>query len=163
MIKIEKTLCISTIAVVLSAVLSAGIASADAMRANVAFNNGIGEQTAEQPTDGVTIAYQITLDGGELNDCTVDIVESLYPRDAGAWGIFDIAGDLNCANGKFSYTTSGAWDGNGFHASGDIVAGSGSGDFDGIAGRMVQLGGGAAEADGGSLDIHYELVVDRTS
>ena len=138
-------------------------ASAEALRSKVAFNTGIGEQTAEQPANGNTVAYQITLEGGDLDGCTVDIVESLYGRDEGAWGIFDIAGDANCANGGFSYTSSGAWDGNGFHASGAIADGSGSGDFEGIAGRIAQIGGGASAADNGTFDISYELVVDKAA
>jgi len=135
--------------------------SADAPRSKAAFNTGIGKKTANQPSNGVTVAYQIALKGGELDGCTVDIVESLYGRDEGAWGIFDIAGNVTCSGGGFAYTTSGAWDGNGFHASGDIKDGSGSGTFDGIAGRVAQLGGAAASAADGSLDISYELVVDK--
>ena len=136
-------------------------ASADALRSNVAFNTGIGEKTADQPSNGNTVAYQITLEGGDLDGCTVDVVESLYGRDDGNWGIFDIAGDAICANGGFSYTSSGAWDGNGFHASGAINEGSGSGDFEGIAGRIAQLGGAGSDAGDGTFDISYELVVDK--
>lgn len=136
-------------------------ASAETLRSNVGFNNGIGEQTPDQPANGNTVAYQITLQGGDLDGCTVDIVESLYGRDDGAWGIFDIAGDATCANGGFSYTSSGAWDGNGFHASGAIADGSGSGDFEGVTGRIAQLGGGASDAGDGTFDISYELVVDK--
>ena len=137
--------------------------SAGALRSNAAFNTGIGEKTAKQPSDGVTVAYKITLKGGELDGCTVDIVESLYGRDKGGWGIFDIAGNVTCSGGGFAYTTSGAWDGKGFHASGEINEGSGSGTFDGIAGRIAQLGGSAASAAGKTFDISYELVVDKTN
>ena len=138
-------------------------ASAEALRANVAFNNGIGEKTADQPENGVTVAYQITLQGGQLDGCTVDIVESLYGRDEGSWGIFDIAGEVSCAGGGFAYTSSGAWDGNGFHASGNIKDGSGSGDYEGIAGRIAQIGGGASAAAAGddTFDISYEFIVDK--
>lgn len=138
-------------------------ASAGALRSNAAFNTSIGEKTANQPSNGVTVAYKITLKGGELDGCTVDIVESLYGRDEGAWGIFDIAGNVTCTGGGFAYTTSGAWDGKGFHASGVVKDGSGSGSFDGIAGRVAQLGGSAASADNGTLDISYELVVDKSN
>lgn len=136
-------------------------ASAEALRSNVAFNTGIGEKTADQPANGNTVAYQISLQGGDLDGCTVDVVESLYGRDEGAWGIFDIDGDAVCANGSFSYTSSGAWDGNGFHASGAITEGSGSGNFEGIAGRIAQLGGAGADAGDGTFDISYEFVVDK--
>ena len=72
---------------------------------------------------------------------------------------------MTCAGGGFAYTSSGAWDGNGFHASGDIKDGSGSGNFEGIAGRIAQLGGAAAAAAAadGTLDISYELVVDKAA
>lgn len=134
------------------------LASADALRSSVTFNNSIGEKTTDQPANGVQVAYQVTLQGGDLDGCTVDIIESLYVRDEGAWGIFDIAGNVNCTSGRFDYNSSGAWDGNGFHAAGDISEGSGSGDFEGISGRVVQLGGAVAA----SGDVSYELVVDKT-
>ncbi len=151
-----------TSAVAIVALLTVTPASADALRSNVAFNTGIRENTADQPANGVKVAYQVALKGGDLDGCTVDIVEALYGRDEGSWGIFDIAGDVTCAGGGFAYTSAGAWDGNGFHAAGDIKDGSGSGDFEGIAGRIAQLGGAAAAAAAdGTLDISYELVVDR--
>lgn len=156
---------IDVAAVTFSLLVLSGVVTADALHSDVAFNNGIGEKTPDQPENGVKVAYLITLKGGELDGCTVDIIESLYGRDEGAWGIFDIAGDLSCENGKFSYTTSGAWDANGFHAAGHIDGGSGSGDFSGIAGRVVQIGGGAsaASANDGTLDVRYELIIDRNS
>lgn len=137
-------------------------ASADGLRSKVAFNNGIGEKTADQPANGMKVAYQITLQGGDLDGCTVDIIESLYSRDEGGWGIFDIAGDVSCSGGGFAYNSSGAWDGNGFHASGTIDEGSGKGDYEGITGRIAQLGGAGADAGDGTADISYELVVDKT-
>jgi hypothetical protein len=146
-----------------AAMIAAGPAGAEALKSDVAFNNGIGKKTATQPADGVEVAYQVTLKGGELDGCTVDIVEALYGRDDGAWGIFDIAGDVKCDRGGFAYTSSGAWDGNGFHASGDIEDGSGSGDFEGIKGRVAQLEGGAADAGNGTLDISYDLVFDKAA
>lgn len=156
----------STRDLLISAVAIAGLlaitpASAETLRSNVAFNNSIGQKTADQPSNGVKVTYQVTLKGGDLDGCTVDIVESLYGRDEGSWGIFDIAGDVNCAGGGFAYVSSGAWDGNGFHASGEIKSGSGRGEFEGIAGRVAQLGGGAAAAADGTFDISYELVVDK--
>jgi hypothetical protein len=144
----------------LAATLLVAPAFADSHASAVAFNTSIGEKTASQPADGVQVAYQITLKGGDLDGCTVDIVESLYGRDDGAWGIFDIAGDVKCDRGGFSYTSSGAWDGNGFHAAGTIEDGSGSGDFAGISGRIAQLHGGGADAGDGTENISYDLVVD---
>lgn len=129
-----------------------------AKRSNVAFNNGIAEKTMNQPEGGVQVAYQVKLMGGDLNGCTLDIVESLFGRDEGAWGIFDIEGKVTCDNGGFSYMSSGAWDGNGFHASGDIK--EGSGEYAGAAGRVAQLGGSVKATADGTLDVAYELVVD---
>ncbi len=145
----------------IASLLTITSASADALRSNVAFNTGIGEKTADQPANGTTVAYQIALAGGDLDGCTVDVVESLYGRDEGAWGIFDIAGSVTCSSGGFAYISSGAWDGKGFHASGSIENGSGTGDFDGIAGRIAQLSGGGSDAGDGTFDIAYELVVDK--
>ena len=66
------------------------------MKSSAAFNTGIGQKTSSQPKDGVQVSYQVTLKGGDLDGCTVDVVESLFGREDGAWGIFDIAGDLEC-------------------------------------------------------------------
>jgi hypothetical protein len=135
-------------------------AAADVMRSGVAFNTGIGQKTADQPANGVEVSYKVTLKGGDLDGCVVDVVEQLFSRDEGAWGIFDISGDVTCDRGGFAYTSSGAWDGNGFHASGAIEDGSGSGEFEGIAGRVAQLNGGGKDAGDGTFDISYDLVVD---
>ena len=149
-------LCTAAVA----AMIAAAPAYGDTLKSAVAFNNGIGEKTAHQPADGVQVSYQVTLKGGDLDGCTVDVVESLYGRDDGAWGIFDIAGDVKCDRDGFAYTSSGAWDGNGFHAAGEIEDGSGSGEFEGISGRVAQLGGGASDAGDGTFDISYDLVFD---
>jgi hypothetical protein len=143
-----------------SLMMAATPASAETLKSGVAFNNGIGEKTANQPADGMEVSYQITLKGGDLDGCTVDIVEQLRPREEGAWGLFDIEGDVTCDDGGFSYTSSGAWDGNGFHAAGDIVDGSGTGRFENASGRVAQLNGGAAGAANGTADISYDLVID---
>jgi hypothetical protein len=140
--------------------IAAAPAYGDTLKSGVAFNNGIGKKTPDQPADGVKVAYQITLKSGDLEGCTVDIVESLYGRNEGAWGIFDIAGDVKCDRGGFAYTSSGAWDGNGFHAAGNIEDGSGSGEFGDISGRVAQLKGGAVDAGDGTFDISYDLVFD---
>jgi hypothetical protein len=144
-------------------VMAAAPASAETLRSPVAFNNGIGEKTANQPADGMEVSYQITLEGGDLDGCTIDIVEQLRPREEGAWGLFDIAGDVTCDDGGFAYTSSGAWDGNGFHAAGNIVDGSGSGRFEGASGRVAQLNGGGADAGDGTANISYDLVVDTSA
>lgn len=136
-------------------------ASAEALKSKVAFNNGIGKETADQPANGKTVGYQITLGEGDLEGCTVDVVESLYGRDEGAWGIFDVAGDVTCGNGGFAYTSSGTWDGNGFHAAGAVEDGSGTGDFEGIMGRIAHINGAGSDAGDGTFDIAYELVVDK--
>jgi hypothetical protein len=136
-------------------------AGAEAMKSKVSFNNTIGQPSGNQPAGGKTVSYQITLKGGELDGCTDDVVESLFGREEGAWGIFDIKGDVKCSGGGFTYTSSGAWDGNGFHAAGAIKDGSGTGKFQGITGRIAQLGGGASKADGGGMIISYDLVVDQ--
>ena len=146
--------------VAIATMIASTPAAADTLKSAVAFNNGIGEKTANQPADGVQVSYRVTLKGGDLDGCTVDVVESLYGRDDGAWGIFDIAGDVKCDRGGFAYTSSGAWDGNGFHAAGEIEDGSGSGEFEGISGRVAQIGGGAADAGDGTFDISYDLVFD---
>ena len=156
---LTKDLMVSAAAI--AVLLAVAPASAEGLRSNVAFNNGIGQKTGNQPANGVEVAYQVKLEGGDLDGCTVDIVESLYGREEGKWGIFDIAGDVTCSGGKFAYTSSGAWDGKGFHASGKILDGSGSGKFEGLAGRVAQLGGGSADAGDGTFDIFYELVVDK--
>ena len=145
-------------AVLVIAATSSG--HAETLRSNVAFNTSIGQMTADQPANGHQVSFQITLKGGDLDGCTVDVVESLYGREDGAWGIFDIAGDLKCERGGFSYTSSGAWDGNGFHAAGTIEEGSGSGDFEGVSGRVASLSGGAKPTEGGGADISYEIVFD---
>jgi hypothetical protein len=143
--------------------IAASTTRADTMQSSVSFNNSIGEKTANQPADGVEVSYQVTLKGGELDGCTVDIVEVLVPREDGAWGFFDITGDVKCDRGGFAYTSSGAWDGNGFHAAGEIKEGSGSGEFEGISGRVAQLGGGATDAGDGTFNISYDLVFDTAA
>ena len=136
-----------------SAVVAATIvvapAAAGTLKSAVAFNNAIGQKTASQPAGGVEVAYQITLQGGDLDGCKVDVVERLYGREDGAWGIFEIAGDVSCEKrGGFSYTSLGAWDGKGgFHAAGAIVDSSGSGDFNRPIGIAVAPDGSVYVSD----------------
>ena len=144
------------------AILAATPAAAETLRAKVAFNTAIQQKTAEQPADGVSVAYPVTLSSGELDGCTVQIVKSLYPRDEGAWGVFQVAGDVACDDGGFAFASSGAWDGNGFHGAGQVADGSGSGAFEGLSGRVAQIGGSLVPAAAsGTLDVGYELLVDR--
>jgi hypothetical protein len=159
---IVQTISMAVSAAAIATMITATAGSAATLKSAVAFNTGIGEKTASQPAGGVEVAYQVTLQGGDLDGCTVDVVEQLHGRDDGAWGIFDIAGDVTCDRGGFSYTSSGAWDGNGFHAAGDIVDGSGSGEFEGISGRVAQLGGGGSDAGDGTFNIAYDLVLDTS-
>lgn len=154
-VRVGLTLCFGATAL---AVLATVPVSAETLRAAVAFNNGIGQKTASQPANGVEVAYQIKLKGGALDGCTVDIVEALHPREEGAWGIFDIAGKAKCADGTFDYLSSGAWDGNGFHAAGSVTGGTGS--FDGAKGRVAQLNGAGAAAGDGTTNLSYDLLVD---
>jgi hypothetical protein len=146
----------SLLNIAIATTLTVAPAFADTHKSAVAFNTSIGAKTASQPADGVQVADQVTLKGGDLDGCTVDIVESLYGREEGVWGIFDIAGDVKCARGGFSFTSSGAWDGNGFHGAGIIADGSGSGDFQGISGRIAQLGGGGADAGDGIIKLFIQ-------
>jgi hypothetical protein len=146
-----------------TAILASAPASADVMRSGVAFNTGIGQKTDEKPADGNRVAYQITLQGGDLDGCRVDVVEELYPRDEGAWGIYVIAGDVTCDDGGFAYDIAGAWDGNGFHGTGAIEEGSGSGRFEGVSGRVAQLNTAGKDAGDGTFDLSYDLVFETAA
>jgi hypothetical protein len=150
-------------AATLAAIMASAPAFADTLRSGVAFNNGIGQKTADQPADGVEVSYRITLQGGDLDGCTVDVVEQLYPREEGAWGIYDMRGDVACDRGAFAYGMAGAWDGNGYHAAGAIEDGSGSGEFEGISGRVAQLNGAGKDAGDGTFDLSYDLVFDTAA
>jgi hypothetical protein len=157
-----KLLFVMTSTLCLSIAAFTDPAAAQAMKSKVAFNNSIAKKATDQPVGGTTVSYQIKLSGGELDGCAVDIVESLFGREEGKWGIFDIRGDVKCADGGgFSYTSSGSWDGNGFHAAGVIKEGSGTGKLKAIKGRIAQLGGSVSKGDGESFNIAYELVVDQ--
>ena len=108
------------------------------------------------------LTYPVTLTGGDLDGCTAQIIESLFPREEGAWGIFQVSGDVACSGGGFAFTSSGAWDGNGFHGAGSVAEGSGS--YEGLAGRVAQIGGSLVPAaEAGTFDVSYELLVDRAA
>lgn len=150
----------SVAALTVISVATAG--QADTLRSTLSFNNAIQEPAPEQPADGVAVMYPVTLSGGDLDGCTADIEESLFPRDEGAWGIFEIAVEVGCGDGSFAFTSSGAWDSAGFHGAGHVVEGSGSGRFEDISGRIAQIGGALAPgSESGTLDVRYELLVDR--
>jgi len=134
--------------------------NATTIRSPIAFNNASHEKTSRQPKNSAEFEYLRAVEDGDLAGCTINVVEALYGRDGGAWGIFDIEAAVTCSNGGFSYSSSGAWDGNGFHAAGTITDGSGTGDFAGASGRVAQLGGGVTPKDDGSLDVFYGLVIE---
>jgi len=143
--------------------LIAGSANAETMRSRVAFNTAIQQLAPEQPPDGVAMNYPVTLSGGELDGCTAQIAESLFPRDNGSWGVFQVEADVACDKGAFKFASSGSWDGNGFHGAGRVYQGSGAGNFENMDGRVAQIGGKLVPATkAGTFDVAYELLVDRT-
>jgi hypothetical protein len=153
-----------TATIALVVFLAGGSSSADSLRSRVAFNTAIQQRATEQPLDGVAMHYPVTLVGGELDGCEVQIAESLFPRDEGSWGIFQVVGDVECGRGGFAFTSSGAWDGQGFHGAGLVTEGTGTGLYEGLAGRVAQIGGALTPAGtAGAFDVRYDLLVDRAS
>ena len=73
------------------------------------------------------MTYPVSFTGGGLDGCMAEIAETLYPRDEGSWGIYEVAGDVTCGEGGFAFSSTGAWDGKGFHGVGKVTEGSGSG------------------------------------
>jgi hypothetical protein len=141
----------------------AGSANAETMRSRVAFNTAIQQLAPEQPPDGVAMNYPVTLSGGELDGCTAQISESLFPRDDGSWGVFEVEADVTCDRGAFRFASSGSWDGNGFHGAGRVYQGNGAGNFANLGGRVAQIGGKLVPATkDGTFDVSYELLIDRT-
>lgn len=154
---------VSMLAVLSVAVSLSVPAAAGTMKSNVAFNTGVQKPAATQAPGGHTMTWDVTLKGGELDGCTASITEDLYPRDNGAWGTFDFKAKVTCAKGAFNFATTGAWDQNGFHGGGLISEEGRSGEFAGIAGRVAQIGARIVPAAAaGTLDVSYELAVDRT-
>ena len=98
---IKPSLLLTT--TLLASLLAAAPALSETMLSQIAFNTGIGTPTGEQPPDGVRVAYQVAPTGA-LKGCTVDIVEVLNFHDEGAWGFWDVAGTVTCADGGFAYT-----------------------------------------------------------
>ena len=44
---------------------------------------GAQKPAAEQPADGVAVTYPLAYAGGDLDGCTAEVAEKLYPRDEG--------------------------------------------------------------------------------
>jgi hypothetical protein len=151
-------------AVLICALAGAGVTApvtAQSLRTTASVSTAEQQPAAQQPKDGMAVTYPITLSGGDLDGCVAQVQEILFPRDDGAWGIFQVAADLGCENGGFKFVSAGAWDGNGFHGSGVVVPGSGTGDFEGLVARVAQIGGGLTPIPGTeNLQINYELIVD---
>ena len=91
---------------------------AEPMRSKVAFNTGVQKPAANQPAGGMAVTWDVKLSGGELDGCTANLLDHLFPRDNGSWGIFELEGNVACDKGTFKFTTTGAWDKNGFHGAG---------------------------------------------
>jgi hypothetical protein len=136
-------------------------ASAETLRSNVAFNTGIGKKTDNQPPNGIQVAYQIALKGGELDGCPVDIIETFYPRDEGAWGIFDISGKVACANGDgFAYNSSRGLGRQGLPRRGQHRGRQRKWPLRERQGARRSAGWHSGPASGGTADVSFELVVD---
>ena len=143
----------------IAAIAVAGPAAADTLRAETTFNTGVQQKADPQPADGVAVTYPISYTG-DLDGCTAQVAETLYPRDEGAWGIYEVAADVTCADGGFAFTSAGSWDDKGFHGAGRVTEGSGTGSYAGLSGRLAQSGGSAPAAND-TMDLSYEIMIDR--
>jgi len=144
----------------LAAVVVAGPAVAETLRSETVFNTAVQKPAEQQPAGGMAVTYPITYSGGALDGCTAEVAESLFPYDDGAWGIYEVAADVTCGDGGFAFTSTGSWDAKGFHGGGSVTEGSGTGSYEGLAGRLAQSGGLTPAADG-TADIAYEIMIDR--
>jgi hypothetical protein len=144
----------------LAAVVVAGPAVAETLRSETVFNTAVQKPGEQQPEGGMAVTYPITYSGGALDGCTAEVAESLFPYDDGAWGIYEVAADVTCGDGGFAFTSTGSWDAKGFHGVGSVNEGSGTGSYEGLAGRIAQSGGLTPAADG-TADIAYEIMIDR--
>lgn len=136
---------------------------AETLRSKVVFNTSIQKPAATQPADGHTVTWDVKLSGGELDGCTASLVDTLFPRDNGSWGIFELEGNVSCDKGAFKFNTTGAWDRNGFHGAGVISKDGRSGEFSQAEGRVAQIGVSfVPAATAGTFDVSYDLVVERT-
>lgn len=142
------------------AAIAAAPAAADAIRAETAFNTAVQQQADAQPADGVAVTYPIGYTG-DLEGCTAQVAENLYPRDGGAWGIYEVAADVTCADGGFAFTVAGSWDEKGFHGTGRVTEGSGTGSYADLAGRIAQSGS-VTPAANDTMDLAYRILIDRT-
>jgi hypothetical protein len=149
-------------AAVAAAIITAGPVAAETLRSETAFNTSVQQQAAQQPAGGMAVTYPITYSGGALDGCTAEVAESLFPYDEGSWGIYEVAADVTCGDGGFAFTSSGSWDAKGFHGAGRVTEGSGTGSYEGLAGRIAQSGGLTPAADG-TADIAYEIMIDRAA
>ncbi len=140
--------------------LAAGPAASEVLRSRVVFNTGVMQATGDQLADGIVLTYPIAFSGGDLDGCTAHITETLFDHAEEGWGIFRVKGEAICPDGGFRYDSVGAYDDQGLHGSGDVVAGSGTGRFDGLSARVAQLGGGIAPAAGDTFDISFDFVID---
>jgi len=143
----------------IAAIAVAGPAAADTLRAETSFNTGVQQKADPQPADGVAVTYPISYTG-DLDGCTAQVAETLYPRDEGTWGIYEVAADVTCADGGFAFTSSGSWDEKGFHGAGRVTEGSGTGSYAGLSGRLAQSGGSAPAAND-TMDLAYRIMIDR--
>lgn len=142
------------------AIVVAAPVGAETLRSETTFNTGAQTPAAEQPADGVAVTYPVAYSGGDLDGCTADVAETLYPRDEGSWGIYEVAAEVTCADGGFAFTSSGSWDAKGFHGAGGVTEGSGTGSYEGMSGRVAQSGAGT-DAANGTMDLSYDIRIDR--
>ena len=145
-------------AVATAAAIVAGPVGADTLRSETAFNTGIQQKAAEQPAGAVAVTYPVTYTSGDLEGCTAEIAETLYPYDEGNWGTYELAADVTCPDGGFAFTSAGAWDAKGFHGAGKVTEGSGTGSYADLAGRLAQSGVGQA-AENNTMDLSYEILI----
>jgi hypothetical protein len=145
-------------------VAAAAPSMAETLRSKVAFNTGIQKPAANQPAGGMAVTWDVKLSGGELDGCTATLLDHLFPHDNGSWGIFELQGSVTCDKGMFKFTTTGAWDKNGFHGAGVISKDGRSGEFSQAEGRVAQIGVSfVPAATAGTFDVSYDLVIDRTN
>lgn len=139
--------------------INAAAAVAETSISTVAFSTADQVPTPEQPANGGSVSYGFDLAGGTLDACRATVKETLYGRDGESWGAFEIDGAIACADGGFSYVSSGAWEGEDFAGGGKVVEGSGTGRFASLTGPVAQLGGKVLPAEGGQYTISFRFVL----
>lgn len=146
-----------------AAIIVAGPAGADTIHSQAAYNTGVQQTAEQQPADGIAVTYPVTYTGGELDGCTAKVAETLYPRDEGSWGVFELAAGVTCDDGGFAFTSTGSWDEKGFfYGAGKVTEGSGTGSYADLAGRLA-LSGTFKVAQDKTEDIAYEIRIDRAT